>query len=373
MENSGIMSLFQSKKALLVLENGVVFTGRSFGSEKTCLGEVCFNTSMSGYQEILTDPSYKKQIVCLTYPMIGNYGTSDDENESDGIQASGLIVKEYVNTPSAFHSQNTLGDFLKDQNIPGIEGLDTRKLVLMIRNQGAMRGGIFCSESYSPYMLDEVLNIPEMSGQNLASVVTTKTRYSYGTHNNSKFKLAVLDFGIKTNILKLLDNAGFAVEVFPASTSYEMLKQEKFDCYFLSNGPGDPEPLDFAQDTIKSILHEKKPVFGICLGHQLIGLARGLKSFKLKFGHRGGNQPVLNHSNGKVEITSQNHGFAILDQKSSDLNISHINLNDSTIEGFTDSDGLVMSVQYHPEASPGPHDSEYLFNEFYNMVQNHYI
>jgi carbamoyl-phosphate synthase small subunit len=358
-------------KAFLVLENGMIFEGTSFGSETTQVGEVVFNTSMSGYQEILTDPSYKKQIITLTYPMIGNYGINPDDMESDSIQASGLIVKEYIDTPSNFRSKESLGTFLKRHNIPGISGIDTRKLTKFIRTNGSPNGGIFIADQYSDSFLEEIKKFPGIKGLDLVHVVSTNTPYEFGVSNNKKFKLAVYDFGVKTNILKKLVEVGFSVKVFPAKTPAEQLINENFDAFFLSNGPGDPEPLDYAIENTKKIISSGKPLFGICLGHQIIGLAMGKKTTKLKFGHRGGNHPVINLKTKKVEITSQNHGFAVIEEESLDLPTTHTNLNDFTNEGLASRDLPLMSVQYHPESSPGPHDSEYLFTDFYNMVSTY--
>lgn len=364
--------LVSSPSAVLVLENGAVFNGISFGHEGDTFGEVCFNTSMSGYQEILTDPSYSRQIVTMTYPMIGNYGVNEAENESSRIQAAGFVVKEYVPYPSNFVAEKSLGDFLKEYEVPGIQGIDTRKLVLMLRNEGAQRGGIFYNRPYDPEMLAQVKAQPSMQGLDLASTVTTKERYSFGEGAGKRFKVAVLDFGVKTNILRLLDQAGFDVQVFPAQTPFSELQAGDFDCYFLSNGPGDPEPLSYAIETAKALMDEGKPMFGICLGHQIIGLANGRESFKLKFGHRGGNQPVKDFATGRVEITAQNHGFAIAGERSGAVNVTHMNLNDETIAGFSADGRPIMCVQYHPEAAPGPHDSAHLFDDFYRMVEGHY-
>lgn len=357
-------------QAFLVLANGTVMKGRSFGANKNSIGEVVFNTSMAGYQEIITDPSYKGQLVTLTYPMIGNYGINPDDMESDRIQASGLIVKEYVKRPSNFQSKETLSEFLIRFGVPAIEGIDTRKLTRMIRNSGAMSAGIFISETYEDSFLEAVKNAPSMEGQDLAQVVTCEKPYVYGAHSPSKFKLAVYDFGIKRNILKLLDAAGFNVHVFPAKTKAEDLLKEGFDAYFLSNGPGDPAPLDYAIASAKTIMDAKKPLFGICLGHQIIGLALGKKTAKLKFGHRGGNHPVRNEETGKIEITSQNHGFHVLGESTNEMPITRINLFDNTVAGLKIKGLPVMAVQYHPEACPGPHDSAYHFQEFYTMVES---
>lgn len=355
-------------KAFLVIENGDIYEGESFGYETSEVGEVVFNTSMAGYQEILTDPSYSKQIVTLTYPMIGNYGISTVDMESEKIQASGLIVKEYVDYPSNFQSEETLSSFLKRQKIPAIQGIDTRKLTRFIRNEGAPRGGLFIADKYDPSFLEQIQQFPGLKGMDLAQVVSTKTRYQFGNHSANKPKLAVYDFGVKTNILRKLDEAGFSVHVLPAKFPIQDALVEDFAGFFLSNGPGDPEPLDYAIQTAQEIIQSGKPIFGICLGHQIIGQAMGRKTDKLKFGHRGGNQPVQNTKTGKVEITSQNHGFTVLGEDEATTPISHINLNDSTIEGIEAKGKPIISVQYHPESSPGPHDADYIFHDFYNMV-----
>lgn len=356
-------------KAFLVLESGEVFEGESFGAENHLTGEVVFNTSMSGYQEILTDPSYKNQIVTLTYPMIGNYGINEEDMESSIIQANGLIVKEYVDYPSNYRSRKTLGDFLKEYNIPGIQGIDTRKLTRILRDKGATNGGIFIADEFSESFRDEVKKFPGLVGADLAKVVSTQKVYDYGTHTGDKFKLAVFDYGVKQNILKLLDANGFSVTVYPATTKVQDLKDKNYDAFFFSNGPGDPEPLDYAIQSAKEIMDDNKPLFGICLGHQIIAQAMGKKTGKLKFGHRGGNHPVQNKDNGKVEITAQNHGFVVLNDDKDNVPITHINLFDNTIAGLKSEDRPVMAVQYHPESSPGPHDSAYLFRDFYEMVK----
>ncbi len=358
--------------AILVLENGSYYRGRSFGYRASAFGEVCFNTSMTGYQEILTDPSYCRQIVTMTYPMIGNYGVNPDLMESSRIQAAGFIVKEYVPRPSNFTAKGNLGDFLNEYKVPGMEGIDTRRLVLELRNRGAMRGGIFMRAAFEPALLEEVRAQPEMTGSDLASVVTTREKYSYGNHVGKKYRVAVFDYGVKTSILRLLDEAGFAVDVFPADASAPDLMREGYHAFFLSNGPGDPQPLAHAIASARQIVEARKPCFGICLGHQLIGLADGHPSYKLKFGHRGGNQPVKNFATGRVEITSQNHGFAIERNPAAGTHLTHVNLNDQTVEGFASPERNLMCVQYHPEASPGPHDSAYLFRQFYEMTDRHY-
>ena len=356
--------------AVLVLENGQYFEGFSFGAERDALGEVCFNTSMAGYQEILTDPSYSGQLVTLTYPMIGNYGVHPDYSQSSKIQAEALIVKRYVNHPSNHMAEMTLQEYLIEQNTPAIERIDTRKLVLTLRNEGAMRGGLFPGQRYSEGLLEKVRSIPQMLGQDLVSRVSVEKPYVFGAQGG-KYRIAVMDFGVKTNILRYLNESGFEVHVFPASTPLDQLND--FDCYFLSNGPGDPEPVTYAVETAKGLLATGKPVFGICLGHQIIGLARGWKTFKLKFGHRGGNQPVKEMKSGRVEITAQNHGFAVeANEKEGNLKVSHVNLNDRTIEGFYNDDSYLITVQHHPEASPGPNDSAHMFKDFFSLVEQYY-
>jgi carbamoyl-phosphate synthase small subunit len=357
-------------KAFLVLENGVFFEGTSFGYETSEVGEVVFNTSMAGYQEILTDPSYCKQIVTLTYPMIGNYGISPVDMESAKVQVSGLVVKEYVECYSNYKGVETLSSFLKKHKVPAISGIDTRKLTRFIRINGAPRGGLFFSDSYQPSYLEQVKTFSGLAGLDLAKVVTTKAPYPFGSHSAGKPKVAVYDFGVKTNILKKLDESGFAVTVFPAEHPVDALLTQ-FDAFFLSNGPGDPEPVKYGIENTRKILNAKKPLFGICLGHQIIGLAMGRKTEKLKFGHRGGNQPVINTKTRKVEITSQNHGFTVVGEGDRNTPVTHINLNDNTIEGLRSTDLPVIAVQYHPESSPGPHDAEYIFTEFFEMVKTH--
>ena len=355
-------------KAFLILEDGTTFEGYSFGAEKDTLGEAVFNTSMSGYQEILTDPSYCGQLVAMTYPMIGNYGVNDEDVESDRIQVAGFIVKEYAKVYSNHRAQKSLSQYLVDNGITAIEGVDTRKLTRHIRNRGAMRGGIFMNKEGA---LEKIKAHPSMNGQDLASVVMTKSSYTFGTHGSNKVPVAVFDFGVKTNILRLLDSHGFAVTVYPGNTPLDDAVKKGAKCVFLSNGPGDPEAVSFGVTLVQDIVKKKIPCFGICLGHQIIALGLGGKTYKLKFGHRGGNQPVKNIETGSVEITSQNHGFAVDFESlkgNSDIEITHLNLNDQTVEGLSHKKLPLFSVQYHPEANPGPHDSVYLFNRFRELV-----
>jgi len=356
------------KKAYLILEDGMIFEGMSFGADVESLGEAVFNTSMSGYQEVLTDPSYCGQIVTMTYPMIGNYGVNEEDIESGKVQVSGFVVKEYSKTYSNFRATKSLGKYLEENGIAAIEGVDTRKLTRYIRDKGAMRGGIFFAKENG---LERVRAHASMNGCDLASVVMSKEAYDFGTHDAAKPKVAVFDFGVKTNILRMLDAHGFSVRVYPGNTPLKKAVDEGAKCAFLSNGPGDPDAVGYGKTLVKDIVKEKLPCFGICLGHQMIALGLGAKTYKLKFGHRGGNQPVKNLESGCVEITSQNHGFSVDNasmKKIPDIEITHINLNDQTIEGLRHTKLPLFSVQYHPEANPGPHDSSYLFQTFRRMV-----
>ncbi len=375
--------------ALLALEDGRTFACRSFTGPGEASGEVVFNTSMTGYQEVLTDPSYRGQMVVMTYPLIGNYGVNPADVESERIQVEAFIVREYQSYPSNFRSSGTLADYLKRQGVLGVEHLDTRALTRHIRNTGAMRAVISTQDVGPSALIKRANQIPRMAGQNLAQVVTTLEPYRWQDnrpayinpdlclmdhtiwhYRGEKPSVIAFDFGIKFNILRLLSEVGVEVIVVPGFTQAADVQAMQPDGIFLSNGPGDPEPVTDGIDTIKALL-DYRPTFGICLGHQLIGLALGGKTFKLKFGHRGANQPVENLKSGKVEITAQNHGFAVdsetLDDK--DVEITHLNLNDNTLEGFRHRKLPIFSVQYHPEASPGPHDARYLFDEFKKLMK----
>ena len=413
-------------KALLALEDGRTFPCRSFTGPGEARGEVVFNTSMTGYQEILTDPSYYGQMVTMTCPMMGNYGVCPEDVESDRIQASALIVREYVDFPSNWRSKGTLGDYLKKEGILGVEDLDTRALTRHIRNAGAMRAVISTSDLDPASLVEKAKQIPLMEGCNLVEKVTTDAPYFWRDNRpdylndnrpddiddsdfgfdstlldpsiwrcrgrgDRRHSVVALDFGIKYNIIRCLEAVGCEVLVMPASTSADAVKRLDPDGIFLSNGPGDPEPLTYAVDTIKALLGYK-PMFGICLGMQLMGLAMGAKTHKIKFGHRGGNQPVKIFATNKVEITSQNHGFAVIpdspatqdsftvpsgspdtqDRKSCStsamMTMTHINLNENSLEGISNESLKAFAVQYHPEASPGPHDAAYLFNQFAEMM-----
>ena len=349
-----------------MLEDGTTFSGKSFGAIGKTLGEVCFNTGITGYQEILTDPSYAKQIVTMTAPHIGNYGVNSEDIESSKIQASGFVIKEESIVPSNWRSQASIGDYLQNENIVGIKNIDTRSLTIHLRNHGAMNGIISWEKIDDGLLRKELIDHPSMNGQDLAKVVSTREMYKFS--EQGKYKVAVLDFGVKRNILKILKNFDCQVFVFPANTSPKEILEISPDGIFLSNGPGDPAAVRYAITTVKEILG-KKPMFGICLGHQILALSLGAKTFKLKFGHRGINHPVKNLITNAVEITSQNHGF-VVDSKSLPNNIreTHVNLNDNTNAGIESIDNSVFSVQYHPESSPGPHDSRYLFQKFIEMM-----
>ena len=363
-----------NKPVKLVLENGTVFSGVSFGAEGETIGEVCFNTGMTGYQEILTDPSYCGQLITMTYPHIGNYGVNPEDVESNKVQAAGFIVREENVVPSNFRSTQSLGDYLREQKIVGIQEIDTRMLTRIIRDEGAMNGIISSVDLDENSLLKKVKAAPSMTGMDLAKVVTTPNSYDWRMEKGerrkevARFKIGAIDFGIKHNILRLLESHGCEVTVFPATaTATEILKINP-DGIFLSNGPGDPAAVTYGIETVKSLLG-KKPIFGICLGHQILALALGADTYKLKFGHRGCNHPVKNLETGKVEITSQNHGFAV-DPETIPKNvvITHNSLNDQTVEGLKCTDVPAFSVQYHPESSPGPHDSRYLFEEFIKLM-----
>jgi carbamoyl-phosphate synthase small subunit len=366
--------------AKLALEDGTVYTGRAFGAIGTTFGEVVFNTSMTGYQEVLTDPSYKGQIVTMTYPLIGNYGINADDRESPRPHVEGFIVRELARLPSNFRSQGRLDDYLKEHNVLGLEGIDTRALVRRLRVRGSMNGVLSSTELDDATLVHQARTSPHIVGRDLVREVVPPRSFTWteGFSNPlvtylpprpATHHVVALDFGMKHNILRCLVQVGCKVTVLPGTASADEVLAQKPDGIFLSNGPGDPEPLTYAIDTIHQ-LAGKKPMFGICLGHQLIGLALGGKTFKLKFGHRGANQPVLNQQTNQVEITTQNHGFAVrIDDLPPDLEPTHINLNDQTLEGMRHKRWPLFSVQYHPEASAGPHDSGYLFEEFRKLME----
>jgi len=364
-------------RAVLLLEDGTIFKGKNFGVNGEASGEVVFNTSMCGYQEIITDPSYYGQIVTMTYTQIGNYGVNNDDIESKKVQATGFAVREYLDYFSNWRAKSSLQDYLKKYNIVGISEIDTRMLTRHIRIKGAMKGIISTETDNTKKLMEKLENHPDMVGRDLVKYVTSKDCYVYNEKKfNSKYSIVAVDYGIKFSILKCFDTIGFKIIIVPAKTPPgEILKLEP-DGILLSNGPGDPAAVDYAVNNVKGLLG-KKPVFGICIGHQLMALALGALTYKLKFGHHGGNHPVRNLLNGKVEITTQNHGFAVdfnslKKIKSSSFEVTHINLNDNTIEGIQYPDINAFSVQYHPEAGPGPYDSKYIFNNFIDYIEKFY-
>lgn len=362
--------------ARLALDDGRIFRGRAFGATGESGGEVVFNTALSGYQEVLTDPSYTGQMVVMTYPEIGNYGINREDLESRQPQVAGFIVKENNTAHSNWRASGSLEDYLREHGICGIEGIDTRALTAHLRDKGSRNAILSTSDEPDAALVERAKKLPSMVGLDLASRVTTKTAYDWTEpvpdapqHQGRRLKVAVYDFGVKWNILRMLVSAGFDVRVYPAATPASEVLASNPDGVFLSNGPGDPEPVTYAVANIRAILG-KKPVFGICLGHQLLGLAMGGKTYKLKFGHHGANQPVKDQLTGKVEITSQNHGFAVDVASIGDIAaVTHINLNDDTNEGLAHKKLPVFSVQYHPEASPGPHDASYLFERFRRVIE----
>lgn len=353
-------------QAILLLADGTIFYGKSIGISGTTFGEVCFNTGMTGYQEIFTDPSYFGQIMVATNPHIGNYGVNAEEVESDKIMISGLVCKNFSFNHSRPDSESNLYDYFEKQNLVCISDVDTRALVGYIRDNGAQNAVISTDGTSIEELKAKLANVPDMKGLELASKVSTTAPYFYG-EENATYKIAALDLGIKKNILRNLAKRDCYIKVFPFNSSFEEMKDFNPDGYFLSNGPGDPEPLENAIAIAKNIFKTETPLFGICLGHQVIGLANGVSTYKMFNGHRGINHPVMNIITGKGEITSQNHGFAVNREElesHNDLEITHFHINDNTVAGMRMKSKSVFSVQYHPEASPGPHDSSYLFDEF---------
>lgn len=381
--------------ARLALEDGTVFEGEAFGATATITGEVCFNTGMTGYQEVLTDPSYHGQIVTMTAPQIGNTGVNAHDDQSARPWVSGFVTRDLTETPSSWRATGTLSDYLVHHKIPGISDIDTRRLTRHIRDRGAMRGALSTESTSLDELVDIARSSPSMVGLDLAKEVSTATEYTWGVDDllaraeagyaagrehspatralladreGSRRSIAAFDFGIKQNILDLLVSSGFDVTVVPAHTTAERIVEGGFEGVFLSNGPGDPEPVTYAIETVSALLG-RVPVFGICLGHQILGLALGAKTFKLPFGHRGSNHPVRHIGHDRIEITCQNHGFAVdpASLATTRATLSHINLNDETVEGL-EVPGVCYSVQYHPESGPGPHDSRYLFSAFHDLI-----
>ncbi|MGJ8743652.1 glutamine-hydrolyzing carbamoyl-phosphate synthase small subunit [Polaribacter sp.] len=359
------------KKALVLLADGTIFYGKSVGIEGTSTGEICFNTGMTGYQEIFTDPSYFGQLMVATNAHIGNYGVNESEVESDGIKISGLICRNFSFTHSRADSDGNLKDWFLKHNLVAISDVDTRALVAYIRDNGAMNAIISTDIENIDALKKQLAEVPSMVGLELASKVSTKEPYFVGDEN-AAIKISALDIGIKKNILRNLAKRGAYIKVFPYNASFNELSAFNPDGYFISNGPGDPEPLVEAQEVAKEIIKRNLPLFGICLGHQVIALANGISTYKMHNGHRGINHPVKNLLTGKGEITSQNHGFAINKEETEaneNVEITHIHLNDNTVAGIRLKNRNVFSVQYHPEASPGPHDSEYLFDQFIENIK----
>jgi len=359
-----------SDKAYLLLADGLLVEGKAIGKRGTTGGEICFNTGMTGYQEIYTDPSYYGQIIVNTSAHIGNYGTVDEEQESGAPKIAGIVVNEFSSEFSRKTAKESLQQYLEKHGVVGIADIDTRMVVRYIRSKGAMNA-LISSELTPEQMKAELAKVPSMDGLELSSVVSTKKPYFFG-EANATFRIAALDVGIKTNILRNLASRDCYVQVFPAKTTFAEMEKWNPHGYFISNGPGDPSVMDYAIKTVKDILASNKPVFGICLGHQLLALACGLSTYKMHHGHRGLNHPVKNLVSGLGEMTSQNHGFAVSEkdiEKNKDVEVTHLHLNDNTIMGIRLKNKKAFSVQYHPEASPGPHDSNYLFDQFVAMVK----
>jgi carbamoyl-phosphate synthase small subunit len=356
--------------AILLLADGTVCRGKSFGAIGTTTGEICFNTGMTGYQEVFTDPSYYGQILIMNTVHVGNYGVKDADIESDGVKIRGLIGRNLEDQYSRKLAQGSLEDYLRKNNIVSIEGVDTRALVAHVRTKGAMNCIISSDINDIAELKKKLDAVPDMNGLELASYVSTREAYEKGD-KNSAVRIAVMDYGIKQHIVECMVERGAYVKVFPAKTQMSEIKKFKPSGYFISNGPGDPAAMDYAIDTVKEIMKENKPVFGICLGHQLLALANDIPTFKMHHGHRGLNHPVKNLVTGKCEVTTQNHGFGVDPEavkKAKHIEVTHVNLNDESIEGIRIKGKPAFSVQYHPESTPGPHDSRYLFDEFISLI-----
>lgn len=363
----------QSKKAVLLLEDGTFYEGKAAGAEGEATGEICFNTGMTGYQEVFTDPSYFGQIMLTTNAHIGNYGTADLDSESERVQIAGLVCKNFTNEYSRQTADQDLQTYFEKEDIVSIYDVDTRSLVRHIRDKGAMNCIISTSDFDPKSLKSKLSKVPSMEGLELASKVSTNAAYEYGKHSKG-YKVAVLDFGTKKNILDCFVERGCSLKVFPAKTTAAEIRAYNPDGYFLSNGPGDPSAMDYAIETVQELLEDDKPMFGICLGHQILALANGIPTYKMHHGHRGINHPVKNMITGTCEITSQNHGFGVspeaVNANLDKIEITHQNLNDDTIEGIKVKGKNAFSVQYHPESSPGPHDSRYLFDQFIELLNS---
>ncbi|HRE51528.1 MAG TPA: glutamine-hydrolyzing carbamoyl-phosphate synthase small subunit [Flavitalea sp.] len=366
-------SAHPQKPAILLLEDGTVHYGKSFGRVGTTSGEICFNTGMTGYQEVFTDPSYYGQVVIMNTVHVGNYGVKKEEVESESVKIRGLIARNLEELYSRKMADGSLEEYLIANNVVCIEGVDTRSLVAHVREKGAMNCIISSEILDLDVLKKELAKAPPMAGLELASVVSVKTPYTSGDEN-ADIRIAVIDYGTKKNIIECMSERGAFVKVFPAKTSLAEMKAFNPDGYFISNGPGDPAAMDYAVGAVKEILAENKPVFGICLGHQLLALANDIPTFKMHHGHRGLNHPVKNIITGRCEITTQNHGFGVdpeVIKKSANVEVTHVNLNDQSIEGIRLKDKPAFSVQYHPESTPGPHDSRYLFDDFIELIRKH--
>jgi carbamoyl-phosphate synthase small subunit len=360
-------------KAILALENGMVFEGKSVGAPGETYGELVFNTSMTGYQEILTDPSYAGQIVTMTYPLIGNYGVNEEDVESRKPFAEGFVMRECCKEPSNWRASKTLPQYLEENGIVGIEGIDTRKITKVLRTEGSKKSVISTTDLDPDSLVRKAVASQDMLGSDYVKEVSIDKAYEWNPGFQGRFRVVAFDYGVKFNSLRRLAEIGAHVVVLPATASAEEALSHDPDGIYLSNGPGDPAALPYIYPVVQRLMDEKLPIFGICLGQQILGHAFGGRTFKLKFGHRGGNQPVMNHDTGKVEISSQNHGFAVdPDSLPKDVGrVTHTNLNDGTVEGIEHVELPVFGVQYHPEASPGPHDSRYLFDRFAQLMKKH--
>lgn len=368
------MANLEQQPAILLLEDGTIFHGRAAGKIGTTTGEICFNTGMTGYQEIFTDPSYYGQILVTTNAHIGNYGAKDAETESSSVKIAGLVCKNFTIPYHRPQADKSIQDYFEEEELVGISDIDTRAIVRHIRDKGAMNAVISSAELDEKKLGQLLAKAPNMDGLELASKVSTKKAYTYGKED-AKYRIAVLDFGTKENILRCFSERDCYLKVFPAKASIKELKAFKPDGYFLSNGPGDPAAMDYAVATAKAVLEEEKPLFGICLGHQILALALDIPTYKMHNGHRGINHPVKNLVTGRCEITSQNHGFGVspdaIEANADKVEVTHRNLNDKTIEGIRVKGKPAFSVQYHPESNPGPHDSRYLFDDFVAMLAEH--